>query len=86
MLVCIMLDPPLVELGLGCSIKIEAGTPIFVADPGVGCQENEHPYVLSYSTSSIHVPEKILEGCIANPVNYDKSMWQMGKLSINVYH
>ena len=56
MLICIMLDPPLVELGLGCSIKIEAGTPMFVADPGVGCQENEHPYVLSYSTSSIHVP------------------------------
>ena len=59
MLICIMLDPPLVELGLGCSIKIEAGTPMFVADPGVGCQENEHPYVLSYSTSSIHVPQKI---------------------------
>lgn len=82
MLICIMLDPPLVELGLGCIVKIKAGTPNFVADPGVGCQENEHPYVLSYSISSIHVYSCPLKGWIANPVNYDKSIWQMGYLSM----
>ena len=78
MLICIMLDPPLVELGLGCSIKIEAGTPMFVADPGVGCQENEHPYVFVVQHIIHSCPLEDPEGWIANPVNYDKSIWQMG--------